>query len=763
MEVTLDQALKNGIEAHKAGKVQEANRYYTTILIAQPKHSHANHNMGVLSVGVGKVQEALPFFKKALETNPSIDQFWLSYINALIKLNLLADAKAVLNEAKSKGVKGDAFGLTEKHLNGLEKGIEVYVAFNKSKEPAKEQLKNLVNLHTQGLFQEALAKSLDLLKYFPNSMNLYNIIGIANRDLGKLDEAVKAYNKALSLNPNYAEGFNNMGIVIQKQGKLEEAIKSYKKAFSIKPNYAEAYFNMGTALQNQGKLDKAIEAYNKAILHNPNYAQAYYNLGVSQQNQDKLDEAIEAYNKALLYNPNDAQANYNMGIAFKAQGKLDKAIASFNKAISLKPNFAKAYNNMGFALQEQGKLEAIEAYNKALSYNPNYAEAYYNIGFAFKAQGKLDKAIDSYKKAISLKPDYVDAHNNMGIILQESGATKKAIKAFKKSILYRSDFASAHHNLSFALLNYGSYQEGLDEYEWRWKTDKYLTAYRHFSQPLWNKKTSLNGKTILIWCEQGVGDTINWSSCISHIASKAKHCILECQEKLVPLLERSFPDIEVKAEDRNLDTERNDFDYHLPMGSLYKNLSLDIFKNTKVDAYLVPNPDRIKYWRKKLNSIGKGPTIGISWKSVLMSPERIPNYTSIFDWSPLFTIPNITFINLQPRDFESDLNKIKNKFGVKVYNFKELDHFENIDDVAALCSALDMVVSTKTTVPLISAGVGTLTKLANWRQSSWSNILLNPRGPFVDTFERDTWEPWENVFSLLKEDILKFTKGGCCK
>ena len=280
---------------------------------------------------------------------------------------------------------------------------------------------------------------------------------------------------------------------------------------------------------------------------------------------------------------------------------------------------------------------------------------------------------------------------------------------------------------------------------------------------MWKKDISLNGKTILIWCEQGVGDTINWSSCISHVASKAKHCILECQEKLVPLLERSFPNIEVKAEDRNLDTERNDFDFHLPIGSLYKNLSLDIFQKTKVDAYLVPNPDRIKYWRKKLNSIGKGPTIGINWKSVFMSPARIPNYTSIFDWSPLLTIPNITFINLQPKDFEADLNKIKNKFGIEVYNFHELDHFDNIDDVAALCSALDMVVSTKTTVSLIAAGVGTLTKLANWRQSPWSNILLNPRGPLVDTFERDTWEPWENVFSLLKEDILKFTKGGCFK
>ena len=468
----------------------------------------------------------------------------------------------------------------------------------------------------------------------------------------------------------------------------------------------------------------------KAFSINPNYADAYFNMGTALQKQSKLDQAIEAYNKALSINPNYAEAYYNIGIALQKQGNLDKAIEPFKKAISLKPDFSKAYNNMGFTLQKQGKL---------------------------------DKAKVSLKKAISLKPDYVDAHNNMGNVLQELGETIEAIQAYKKSIFYRPDFAKAHKNLSFALLNHGSYQEGLDEYEWRWKTDEFLTNYRYFSQPLWKKETNLNGKTILIWCEQGVGDTINWSSCISYIASKANHCILECQEKLVPLLKRSFPNIEVKAEDRNLDTERNDFDYHLPMGRLYKNLNINIFQKTKVDAYLIPDLERVKYWRKRLNSIGKGPTIGINWKSVLISLDRIPNYTSIFDWSPLFTIPNITFINLQPRDFEADLKKIKDKFGIEVYNFNELDHFDNIDDVAALCSALDMVVSTKTTVPLISAGVGTLTKLVNWRQSSWNNVLLNPRGPFVDKFERDTWESWENVFSLLKDDILKFAKDWCLK
>ena len=106
MELTLDQALQKGVEAHKAGQIQDADRLYTAILKAQPEHPDANHNMGVLAVSVGKVQEALPSFKTALEANPSTGQFWLSYIDALTKLGKLADAKAMLDQAKSKGGKG---------------------------------------------------------------------------------------------------------------------------------------------------------------------------------------------------------------------------------------------------------------------------------------------------------------------------------------------------------------------------------------------------------------------------------------------------------------------------------------------------------------------------------------------------------------------------------------------------------------------------------------------------------------------------------
>ena len=482
-------------------------------------------------------------------------------------------------------------------------------------------------------------------------------------------------------------------------------------------------------------------------------------LGAILKQTGRITDSLTYMRKSLELNPKDPEAHNNIGVIFQELGKLADAKKSFTQAILLEPNYIEALKNLGNTYKDQGNFKkAIIAYDKAILINPKDAEAHYNMGLSFKLIGKLEEALLSYTQAIKLNPNYAEAYNNLANILQDKGKTDDAIKAYRKSIELKSEFAKAHHNLSFALLNCGRFREGLDKYEWRWKRTKFQSQQRTFLQSMWDGKERLNGKKILLWSEQGIGDTIMWASRLSLVVSQAKHCILECQEKLVSLLERSFPNIEIKPKNSNKDLERDDFDFHLPMGSLYKNFAKEILQNTKVEAYLVPDPNRVKYWKERLSYIGNGPYIGISWKSSNMSSNRIQNYSSISDWSPILTIPNITFINLQNKNFTDDLNDIKKDFGVTIHNFDDLDHFNNIDDVAALCSALDMVVSTKTTVPLISAGVGTITKLANWRQSSWNNILLNPNGPSVDIFERDTWEPWENVFNSIAEDILHITK-----
>ena len=166
MELTLDQALQKGIEAHKAGNVQEADRYYTAILNASPKHPDANHNMGVLAVGVGKVEESVPFFKTALEVNPKITQFWLSYLDALIKLDRIAEAKVVLDQAKSKGLNKDGFDLIDERLGPSDSKA------SKAQEAPKEQLQSLLNFYKQGQYRNAQAKASQLLKEFPNSFRI---------------------------------------------------------------------------------------------------------------------------------------------------------------------------------------------------------------------------------------------------------------------------------------------------------------------------------------------------------------------------------------------------------------------------------------------------------------------------------------------------------------------------------------------------------------------------------------------------------------
>ena len=374
-ELTIDQALQQGVEAHKAGQVQEADGLYTSIIQAQPKHPDANHNMGVLAVGVGKVQEALPFFKTALEANPATAQFWLSYIDTLIKLDQLADAKAVLDQAKSNGAKGDGFDKLERRLKGLARGPVGKAS--KVQDPPQNQQQSVINFYNQGKLQQAIEQAIILLQQFPSSSSLYNISGAVYKGLGQLDASVSAYKKAISIKPDYAEAYYNMGVTLQEQGKLEEAIEACQKALVIKPDNAEAYNNMGIALHEQGKLAETIEAYNKALAIKPDYAEAYYNMGIALQEQGKLEETIEAYNMALAIKPDYAEAYNNMGSTIKGQGKLEGAIEAYNKALAIKPDYAEAYNNMGVTLEEQGKLEeAIEAYNKALAIKPDCVEAH---------------------------------------------------------------------------------------------------------------------------------------------------------------------------------------------------------------------------------------------------------------------------------------------------------------------------------------------------------------------------------------------------
>jgi Flp pilus assembly protein TadD len=536
---------------------------------------------------------------------------------------------------------------------------------------------------------------------------------------------------------------------------LDDAVASLTQAIELKPDFAEAFSNLGNSLKDIGRLDEAEARYTQAIALRPNYAEAHSNLGNTLKEMGRLEEAVVRHMQAIELKPDYAEAYSNLGLTLQELGRCDEAEASYRHAISLKPDFFQAHNNLGSTLKNLGRLDEAEAsYNQAIALKPDYAEAYSNLGVALKELGRLDEAEESHNKAIGLKPDYAQGHCNLGVTLQEGGRLEEAEASHRKAIALQPDQAEAHLNLSFILLKSDRLKEGLEEHEWRWDVAEHKSSNRRFPQPLWDGQKSLHDKRILLWSEQGIGDTLNWASCLPLVASLAGHTILECQEKVVSLLERSFPDIEVRPQDRRRDSKREDFDFHLPMGSLYRHFIQHIGKSD-VDAYLIPNPSRVKFWQDRLRLLGEGPYIGICWKSSLVSPYRLRHYPPTSAWSSVLEIPDVTFVNLQYCDFADDLIDIENDIGVTVHHFDDLDQYDDLDDVAALCAALDMVVSTKAAPLILSSGVGTLTKVANWRQSIWHSVLFNPVSSSVEIIHRDTCESWENVFNSIAEDILE--------
>ena len=370
MELTLNEALKKGVEAHKAGQNQEADRLYTSILKAQPKHPDANHNMGVLAVGIGKVQAALPFFKTALETKPDVAQFWLSYIDALIKLGRSADAKAVFHQAQKKGFKSEAFTQLKKRLSKTSKNPQ---------HPPADQLQSIMSLYNQGRLQQALIEANQMLDRFPNSFILCNIAGASNAGLMQFDAAIVCFKQSLKVNPDNAEAYNNIGNILNAKGDPVSAIGYYQQALKIKPDFAEAYNNFGNALNAKGDPDAAIASYKKALKIKPDYAEAYNNMGIALNYKGEPESAIISCNKALQINPNFAEAFLNIGIALKNKGELEAAIDSYKQAIKINPEYAEAYNNMGGALKNKGELAAsIKSYEMALKIRPSYQAALAN-------------------------------------------------------------------------------------------------------------------------------------------------------------------------------------------------------------------------------------------------------------------------------------------------------------------------------------------------------------------------------------------------
>ena len=309
--------LDEAIIAHEAKDLNLAAIKYTKILEKDARHPDANHNFAILTIELGREDNALPYLQTAIITNPYVPQYWVTFINTLNNIGRIDQAQSVLDQANAFGYEDEIFKQLQHNLD-LKRhefkpvvGIDpiddlkpLQINFNakisNNPNPPEIRTQDLINLYNQGYLEKALLKASQMILEFPESAILYNIIATANKGLNKLENAITAYEKAISLQPDYAEAYNNMGNAFQRQGKLSEAIEAYKKAISIKPDYAEAYSNMGNAFKNRAELKRAVKVFKIALTIKPTFFEAYWNLYGTSKN---IADAKKWINKCLEINP----------------------------------------------------------------------------------------------------------------------------------------------------------------------------------------------------------------------------------------------------------------------------------------------------------------------------------------------------------------------------------------------------------------------------------------------------------------------------
>jgi tetratricopeptide (TPR) repeat protein len=419
MELTIEQALQQGVAAHKEGKLQDAERLYKAILQSQPLHPDANHNLGVLAVSVNKADAALPLFKTALEANPKIEQFWLSYIDALIKEKQFYNAKQVLEKAKNQS-------LAEEKLNTLEAQLpsETQIQNVNSANPPQKQLSSLIEYYQNGRYGDAEKLAKSITQQFPAHQFGWKVLGAVLKQTGRIIDSLPSMQKSVQLAPQDAEAHSNLGVTLKELGRLGEAEASYIQAIVLKPDFAEAHYNLGNTLKELGRLDEAEASYTQVIALKPDYAEAHSNLGITLQELGRLEQAEASCTQAIALKPDLAEAHSNLGVTLQELGRLDESEANLRQAIALKTTFAEAHSNLGNTLKELGRLDEAEAsYTQAIVLKPDYAAAFWNLSGCEKTIKGAEHWID---KCLIADATYLEAK-----------LTKAALKVYRGD---RTDF-----------------------------------------------------------------------------------------------------------------------------------------------------------------------------------------------------------------------------------------------------------------------------------------------------------------------------------
>jgi tetratricopeptide (TPR) repeat protein len=614
-----------------------------------------------------------------------------------------------------------------------------------------------------GDFQGALAHYQRALSFRRDSPEIHFNLGCLHEELKAPDQALAHYDQALALQPRAAQVWSNRAAVLSDLGRYPQALASCDKSLELQPADARAWSNRGNALNNLGRYEESLASYDRALQLDPAYAPAWSNRADVLKALRRYEEVLTCCDRAIALAPGLPQAWSHRAAALTELGRHDEALTSADRAIACDPAYPPAWVRRADALGDLKRdEEALAAYQQALALDPGLAEAWSHQGTILHVSGRHEDALASFDQALALKPDYAACWSNRGNVLNDLGRPAEAEANFERAVQLDPGYAEARFNRALMYLQRQEFARGWDDFAWRWNVRAPVTKAMATSRPAWDGQTQ--APRLLVWAEQGVGDEVLYASMFGELQARAPRAKVVADHRLVPILRRSFEQLEFI--DRGTVVDEADYDFHLPMGDLGRVFrpSLAAFKGSRV-PYLVDDAALTARLRKHLAD-RPGIQCGLSWKSA--NPKIGHHKTlALGQLAPLFDLPGVQFVNLQYGSVAEDIAALAPSHRERITLVEEVDTFHDLNSLLSLVQACDLVVTTsnstahlagalgKTTLLLLPQAIG---KLWYWSENAGDegrHCLWYPSIEFYPQQAPGQWEAPINAIAHTLEGIAR--------
>jgi len=614
-------------------------------------------------------------------------------------------------------------------------------------------------LHLLGVIQgqrlnhaEAIALLSRALEIRPNHAAAHCNLGVALRGAGRSRDALASFDHALQRDPASLDALCNRGHALRDLGDWPAALASYEAALRVRPDQIEALYHRADALTRLDRLEEAVAAYDDALRLRPEFPEASYNRGNALFNLGRVQEAVDSYQDAVRARPDEPRFLNNLGNALRVLGRLPEALESFERALALRPDYAEAHSNRGNALQALNRVpEALACYDRAIELAPDFADAHCNRGAALTALWRLDEAVASYDRALQIAPDHPEVHSNRGTALVDLGHIREGLASYERALALKPDFADAHVNLGMALLLVGDFRRGWVEFDWRWQQASELAKSRpELSGPHWVGEDPLSGKSILLWCEQGAGDSIQFCRFAPMLKAQGATVLLWTHSALESLM------ASLDGVDRVLKSGEAVpvTDYHCPLLSLPRALDVDPDALPAEQAYLYADPERIAGWTGLLGPRGR-PRVGLAWSG---NPDHKNDRHRSIPLQHFVAILQGTceFVCLQKDVREQDRPFLEQCPDLRWFG----DDIRDFEDTAALLLHMDVVISVDTSIAHLAGALGRPVWILLSHIPDWRWLLDRDDTPWYPTarlFRQPRPGDWQSVLAEVTQALAAMT------